>query len=852
MKRIFSASFVVLLILLQAFGQQIQTLDEVDSHKIRREKTNANFQAIVDRINANYNSLNNGKESKLTFSGPLSRAGDVVSCPTCMDTSSSQDLSNKRLISPSLNVPILEGVNRSSLPTATAGGFTFVNNDVGGAWVKGRGGKWYHTGAEEVNVEEYSSLSAAISDIGTSTQRTVVIPNSQAVPASLTIPRNVALRVTGNGKFNISSGVTLTIDGPFDAPLRQVFTGGGVVRWGGQIGVVYPQWWGASLDGVTDDTAAIQKAIDSWPQTSSLHAGGVVELFGASVITSTLTIQKNSIKLTSTGWGISSEDPKSGYLKWEGAAGSPMVLIRDCYNSGVEDLRLIGKSTAKPSAGIEYRRTTGSPTLLHHCYARRVFVGPLFGYDSDNARQFDAGILLGGSVDGDTCYFEQVHVSNCTIGVDAQNGNASVTSFNELKVTECGTGVKSNTFINGSNWNFGVNGLDMYVTSGHRIQVKEISSEESDQMAVVEVAGQLYIEGGSFQVTPGIVASGYLVDADQSARVRLVSFDFTLGPGYAFSPLYKIRVKSAGGSSGAQYLKLDNVTGIQEDQVDVTGPFNAYSHRTIVQFTRPPDGAHNFGANAVNFLTSDEPFDEMRFDVAGALNALGGPLRVRKLSAPAGLAVTKVGSGTGTTYSYRVSAVAADGTETDASSAVTISGPASLSPSVYNEITWYPVAGAVAYKVYGRNGTEQLLGTRNAYDIHTKPAQGLITSFKDDGSITPSGALPVANTTGNAVVSGTLTVGGGTAITQVLSATATLDFPSTGAQTSSDLTITLMGAALGDVVALGVPNEAAWVGGNCFTAWVSDVDTVTIRFNNFSAFANDPDSGVFRVMVTKF
>lgn len=87
--------------------------------------------------------------------------------------------------------------------------------------------------------------------------------------------------------------------------------------------------------------------------------------------------------------------------------------------------------------------------------------------------------------------------------------------------------------------------------------------------------------------------------------------------------------------------------------------------------------------------------------------------------------------------------------------------------------------------------------------------------------------------------------------TQLLKNTATLDFPSTLATTSSDLTITVTGAALGDVVSLGVPNGSV-VAGTSYSAWVSATNTVTVRLSNFSAVSADPASGSFKVYVFKF
>lgn len=79
---------------------------------------------------------------------------------------------------------------------------------------------------------------------------------------------------------------------------------------------------------------------------------------------------------------------------------------------------------------------------------------------------------------------------------------------------------------------------------------------------------------------------------------------------------------------------------------------------------------------------------------------------------------------------------------------------------------------------------------------------------------------------------------------------ATLDFPSTAAQTSSELTITVSGASDGDAVSIGVPNVATNAN-SCYTAWVSATNIVTIKFNNYSTSSIDPASGTFKVTVLK-
>jgi len=81
-----------------------------------------------------------------------------------------------------------------------------------------------------------------------------------------------------------------------------------------------------------------------------------------------------------------------------------------------------------------------------------------------------------------------------------------------------------------------------------------------------------------------------------------------------------------------------------------------------------------------------------------------------------------------------------------------------------------------------------------------------------------------------------------------LTATATLDFPLTAPATSSDLTITVTGAVLGDVVAVGTPAPAA---NTFYTGFVSATNTVTVRYNNYSAVAVNPASDTFKVKVLK-
>lgn len=95
----------------------------------------------------------------------------------------------------------------------------------------------------------------------------------------------------------------------------------------------------------------------------------------------------------------------------------------------------------------------------------------------------------------------------------------------------------------------------------------------------------------------------------------------------------------------------------------------------------------------------------------------------------------------------------------------------------------------------------------------------------------------------NGFIAGT----GSATITKVLTATATLDFPSIAAATQASLTITVTGAAVGDEVIMALP--AAPAAGLVFNAFVSATNTVTIRASNISGSPVDAASASYGVIV---
>jgi Pectate lyase superfamily protein len=110
--------------------------------------------------------------------------------------------------------------------------------------------------------DKFPSLAEAIKAIGTE-KAVLMIRLEQPIRANLRVPANITLQFFPRAFLNIASDVTVTIDGTLHAGLFQIFSGPGTVTLSGPLIQAYPQWWGGRGDGITDDTLAIQKAINS-------------------------------------------------------------------------------------------------------------------------------------------------------------------------------------------------------------------------------------------------------------------------------------------------------------------------------------------------------------------------------------------------------------------------------------------------------------------------------------------------------------------------------------------------------------------------------------------------------------
>lgn len=141
-----------------------------------------------------------------------------------------------------------------------------------------------------------------------------------------------------------------------------------------------------------------------------------------------------------------------------------------------------------------------------------------------------------------------------------------------------------------------------------------------------------------------------------------------------------------------------------------------------------------------------------------------------------------------------------------------------------------------------------------ALGVATATSINGITITTGTGTLTLAAGSTLATSGANSI---TLTSTGTTNVTlppsgtlvAAFSGSVNHDFPATS--TLSDITLTVNGASDGDPVSLGIPIGSVVTVG-AYYAWVSAVNTVTIRFYSPSgALTADPGNGTFKVKVLK-
>ena len=159
-----------------------------------------------------------------------------------------------------------------------------------------------------------AGLTYAMANFGGDDGTIYLAPANYPVNANYTIPSNVHLVAPKGSYFTVADGMILAFNGTFEAGLYRVFELVGTAQTTFAYGkgqIIYPQWWGATGDGVTDDTVALQATINSCPWR------GVVVFAGNFVVTATLQVHAKQ-KVKFAGYHGVESAPNSSTVNYTG------------------------------------------------------------------------------------------------------------------------------------------------------------------------------------------------------------------------------------------------------------------------------------------------------------------------------------------------------------------------------------------------------------------------------------------------------------------------------------------------------------------------------------------------------
>jgi hypothetical protein len=595
---------------------------------------------------------------------------------------------------------------------------------------------------------------------------------------------------------------------------------------------------GVDCTGATDSSSALNALTGRSPRTDNAVTGRTLSFGGcASIKLSNTWLIKNQAGFIIDGSTRSGAAGKGVRIVWDGPASGVMIDMEFVDGFQVQGFNIQGGANArvginidKTGAGGIWNTTDGR--IVNNTYQGSnqnwvsVSISPASGVNVEDIRVEDSafycnaavattaavGIMIGNSANAKNEVIKHNNIHNCLYGIYQKSGSMLVRD-NEFTSNggSCTSGVGADIRIDQlTDVDIIEGNLDENSTQG--INVNNDSSGGGLGHPVI-VRGNHAAPAGCeslskywYNTPSGIwLFDGNSWDAD-SNQLKVIGTDgngtgtvYTRGnnfPNGTFNQWWKQQIPAVSDDLKIMDDKL-MVYGAKTNTIPSAGsnlpsPLLAFRGYLNGSTSAPDDIAlqnipasgtgtsggtflikHQQGATGTEFLSWDGSYPG---------------INIAAIPTPTVLTVVQVGSAGSTSYTYAVVAYGPLGNTPASSTFNTAVGNAALTSTNYNQIQWYPVAGATKYCVWraASSGTPSSLGNIGCTSALQVRSAGFATGytanlgfvsnpyrFNDTGLAGDSASLPATNTTGTLSLTGeiTSTLATGTAPLSITSTT---------------------------------------------------------------------------------
>lgn len=217
-------------------------------------------------------------------------------------------------------------------------------------------------------------------------------------------------------------------------------------------------------------------------------------------------------------------------FRWGGPSGEPVFRVRDSKYHEFGHFRIEGEDGNPPSFGIEHIATTGEGAGTNgYAYMHDLHIGR-YAWTAQGIHKGDvvSGVgYTGDNVNNDEFQIERVIVSSPSeYGIKLANTQSVGGSINDVYIYSAGVaGISTDSGVQGSNWNFYDNAIDIEIESAANVIVQNVYSEACQKFVSLGYNSYLSIYGGAVQCGAVITGDEVLIDAYPSDTQRLTLHD---------------------------------------------------------------------------------------------------------------------------------------------------------------------------------------------------------------------------------------------------------------------------------------------------------------------------------------